>query len=187
MLKAIKEDDEEALKALIKVGKNLSEPNKEGWLPLHEAAYYGQLRCLKALHGGEAAALGAARGGSRTRGHGPLLPRAACSLPHSLGGGARHGSASAAELTSPGRQRENGLSPPAKTFPNPPNLSGLIPRKALREGWLLGEQLPACSRTFQGLNWCGKTAAMPVLTKTVPHNCETLGKSCLLSEPRFPP
>lgn len=50
VLKAIKEDDEEAVKAMIKAGRNLAEPNKEGWLPLHEAAYYGQLRCLKALH-----------------------------------------------------------------------------------------------------------------------------------------
>lgn len=49
VLKAIKEGDEEALKAMIKAGKNLAEPNKEGWLPLHEAAYYGQLSCLKAL------------------------------------------------------------------------------------------------------------------------------------------
>ncbi|ELK01158.1 Ankyrin repeat and SOCS box protein 2 [Pteropus alecto] len=49
VLKAIKEDDEEAVKAMIKAGRNLAEPNKEGWLPLHEAAYYGQLSCLKAL------------------------------------------------------------------------------------------------------------------------------------------
>ena len=55
MLKAIKEGDEEALKAMIKSGKNLAEPNKEGWLPLHEAAYYGQLSCLKTLQQGEAA------------------------------------------------------------------------------------------------------------------------------------
>lgn len=54
VLKAIKEGDEEALKAMIKAGKNLAEPNKEGWLPLHEAAYYGQLGCLKALQQGEA-------------------------------------------------------------------------------------------------------------------------------------
>ena len=54
MLKAIKEGDEAALKAMIKAGKNLAEPNKEGWLPLHEAAYYGQLSCLKVLHQGEA-------------------------------------------------------------------------------------------------------------------------------------
>lgn len=55
MLKAIKEGDEEALKAMIKSGKNLAEPNKEGWLPLHEAAYYGQLSCLKILQQGEPA------------------------------------------------------------------------------------------------------------------------------------
>nr|XP_010967025.1 ankyrin repeat and SOCS box protein 2 [Camelus bactrianus] len=50
VLKAIKEGDEEALRAMIKAGKNLAEPNNDGWLPLHEAAYYGQLGCLKALH-----------------------------------------------------------------------------------------------------------------------------------------
>uniref|UniRef100_A0ABK0LPG4 Ankyrin repeat and SOCS box-containing 2 n=1 Tax=Rattus norvegicus TaxID=10116 RepID=A0ABK0LPG4_RAT len=49
VLKAIKEGDEEALKAMIQDGKNLAEPNKEGWLPLHEAAYYGKLGCLKVL------------------------------------------------------------------------------------------------------------------------------------------
>nr|XP_012999844.1 ankyrin repeat and SOCS box protein 2 isoform X2 [Cavia porcellus] len=49
VLKAIKEGNEEALKAMIKDGKNLGQPNKEGWLPLHEAAYYGQLGCLKVL------------------------------------------------------------------------------------------------------------------------------------------
>uniref|UniRef100_A0A8C5P4X7 Ankyrin repeat and SOCS box protein 2 n=1 Tax=Jaculus jaculus TaxID=51337 RepID=A0A8C5P4X7_JACJA len=49
VLKAIKEGNEEALKGMIKDGKNLAEPNKEGWLPLHEAAYYGQLGCLKVL------------------------------------------------------------------------------------------------------------------------------------------
>lgn len=68
MLKAIKEDDEEALTAMIKAGKNLSEPNKEGWLPLHEAAYYGQLNCLKALHRGEVAGRAAATGGTGTHG-----------------------------------------------------------------------------------------------------------------------
>ncbi|MBZ3881002.1 Ankyrin repeat and SOCS box protein 2 [Sciurus carolinensis] len=49
VLKAIREGDEEGLQAMIKDGKNLAEPNKEGWLPLHEAAYYGQLGCLKVL------------------------------------------------------------------------------------------------------------------------------------------
>lgn len=53
VLKAIKEGDEEALKVMIQDGKNLAEPNKEGWLPLHEAAYYGQLGCLKVLQQGE--------------------------------------------------------------------------------------------------------------------------------------
>lgn len=53
VLKAIKEGDEEALKAMIQDGKNLAEPNKEGWLPLHEAAYYGKLGCLKVLQRGE--------------------------------------------------------------------------------------------------------------------------------------
>lgn len=73
MLKAIKEGDEEALKAMIKAGKNLAEPNKEGWLPLHEAAYYGQLSCLKTLHQGEA--LGSVRshrwGRTHRQGHSP--------------------------------------------------------------------------------------------------------------------
>ncbi|XP_007942705.1 ankyrin repeat and SOCS box protein 2 [Orycteropus afer afer] len=49
VVKAIKDGDAEALKAMIKEGKNLAEPNKEGWLPLHDAAYYGQLGCLKVL------------------------------------------------------------------------------------------------------------------------------------------
>lgn len=82
MLKAIKEGDEEALKAMIKAGKNLAEPNKEGWLPLHEAAYYGQLRCLKALQQGEGTALGAAGGGSRTPGQRVPPSGASCSLLH---------------------------------------------------------------------------------------------------------
>ncbi|XP_038602543.1 ankyrin repeat and SOCS box protein 2 [Tachyglossus aculeatus] len=47
---AIKKGDENALTSMIQSGKNLSEPNKDGWLPLHEAAYYGQLGCLKILH-----------------------------------------------------------------------------------------------------------------------------------------
>lgn len=118
MLKAIKEDDEEALKALIKAGKNLSEPNKEGWLPLHEAAYYGQLSCLKALHRGEVAALGAARGGSGTPGL--LPPRASCSLPHSLGEGARPGATSVAELKSPVGRGKMTCQPHCKNLPPPP-------------------------------------------------------------------
>ncbi|KAM3919497.1 ankyrin repeat and SOCS box protein 2 [Leptodactylus fuscus] len=45
----IKNGDDEALNNLIKSGKRLCEPNKDGWLPMHEAAYYGSLRCLKVL------------------------------------------------------------------------------------------------------------------------------------------
>ncbi|XP_075048751.1 ankyrin repeat and SOCS box protein 2 [Mixophyes fleayi] len=39
----------EALDNLIKSKKSLCDPNKDGWLPLHEAAYYGSLGCLKFL------------------------------------------------------------------------------------------------------------------------------------------
>nr|XP_056706744.1 ankyrin repeat and SOCS box protein 2 [Euleptes europaea] len=46
---AIKGGDENALLAMIKSGKNLAQPNKDGWLPLHEAAYYGQEGCMKLL------------------------------------------------------------------------------------------------------------------------------------------
>ncbi|XP_039392940.1 ankyrin repeat and SOCS box protein 2 isoform X2 [Mauremys reevesii] len=49
VVEAIKEGDESALLNMMKSGKNLSEPNKDGWLPLHEAAYYGQAGCLKVL------------------------------------------------------------------------------------------------------------------------------------------
>ncbi|XP_056401346.1 ankyrin repeat and SOCS box protein 2 isoform X3 [Hyla sarda] len=45
----IKKEDVEGLNNLMKSGKRLSEPNKDGWLPMHEAAYYGSLRCLKLL------------------------------------------------------------------------------------------------------------------------------------------
>lgn len=57
VLKAIKEGDEEALQAMIKAGRNLAEPNPDGWLPLHEAAYYGQVACLLALQRAYPAAL----------------------------------------------------------------------------------------------------------------------------------
>ncbi|XP_034623935.1 ankyrin repeat and SOCS box protein 2 isoform X2 [Trachemys scripta elegans] len=49
VVEAIKEGDESALLNMMKSGKNLSEPNKDGWIPLHEAAYYGQVGCLKVL------------------------------------------------------------------------------------------------------------------------------------------
>ncbi|KAK4823004.1 hypothetical protein QYF61_024712 [Mycteria americana] len=34
---------------MMKSGKDLSEANKDGWIPLHEAAYYGQVGCLSLL------------------------------------------------------------------------------------------------------------------------------------------
>uniref|UniRef100_A0A8C5MY08 Ankyrin repeat and SOCS box containing 2 n=1 Tax=Leptobrachium leishanense TaxID=445787 RepID=A0A8C5MY08_9ANUR len=47
--KAIMNKDEEAINKMIKAGQKLYEPNKDGWLPLHDAAYYGSLGCLKIL------------------------------------------------------------------------------------------------------------------------------------------
>ncbi|XP_066484709.1 ankyrin repeat and SOCS box protein 2 isoform X2 [Tiliqua scincoides] len=46
---AIKAGDVEKLRSMIQSGRNLAQPNKDGWLPLHEAAYYGQQECLKLL------------------------------------------------------------------------------------------------------------------------------------------
>lgn len=45
----IRKGDEEGLTAAMKSGKRLNEPSKDGWLPIHEAAYYGSLGCLKVL------------------------------------------------------------------------------------------------------------------------------------------
>ncbi|XP_077124415.1 ankyrin repeat and SOCS box protein 2 isoform X2 [Ranitomeya variabilis] len=45
----IKSGDEGALNNLIKSGKRLCEASKDGWLPMHEAAFYGSLPCLKLL------------------------------------------------------------------------------------------------------------------------------------------
>ncbi|XP_012824933.1 ankyrin repeat and SOCS box protein 2 isoform X3 [Xenopus tropicalis] len=47
--KAIISGDVDSLNEMMKSGKKLCEPNKEGWLPLHEAAYYGSLECVKLL------------------------------------------------------------------------------------------------------------------------------------------
>ncbi|KAG8449090.1 hypothetical protein GDO86_015952 [Hymenochirus boettgeri] len=41
--------DVQALNDMMKAGKKLCESNKDGWLPLHEAAYYGSLECVKLL------------------------------------------------------------------------------------------------------------------------------------------
>ncbi|XP_018414904.1 PREDICTED: ankyrin repeat and SOCS box protein 2 [Nanorana parkeri] len=45
----IRKGDEEGLSNAIKSGKKLNQPNKDGWIPLHETAYYGSLGCLKIL------------------------------------------------------------------------------------------------------------------------------------------
>lgn len=50
---AIKDGDENAVCNMMKSGKDLSEPNKDGWIPLHEAAYYGQVGCLSLLQKGQ--------------------------------------------------------------------------------------------------------------------------------------
>ncbi|XP_053115109.1 ankyrin repeat and SOCS box protein 2 isoform X2 [Hemicordylus capensis] len=50
LVSAIKAGDQNALNRMIQSGKNLAQPNKDGWLPLHEAAYYGREGCLKFLH-----------------------------------------------------------------------------------------------------------------------------------------
>ncbi|KAI4899342.1 hypothetical protein NFI96_014594, partial [Prochilodus magdalenae] len=49
-LSAIWNGDAKALKDLIlQKSKKLTEANKDGWIPLHESAYYGNLECLKVL------------------------------------------------------------------------------------------------------------------------------------------
>ncbi|CAI9598594.1 unnamed protein product [Staurois parvus] len=45
----IMKGDEEGLNNAMKSGKRLNVSNKDGWLPMHEAAYYGSLGCLKVL------------------------------------------------------------------------------------------------------------------------------------------
>uniref|UniRef100_A0A671QV58 Ankyrin repeat and SOCS box protein 2-like n=1 Tax=Sinocyclocheilus anshuiensis TaxID=1608454 RepID=A0A671QV58_9TELE len=48
--KAISEGDVGSVRLLVKQpGCNLLKPNKDGWMPLHEAAYYGQDQCIKIL------------------------------------------------------------------------------------------------------------------------------------------
>ncbi|XP_017311967.1 ankyrin repeat and SOCS box protein 2 isoform X2 [Ictalurus punctatus] len=49
-LAAIWKGDAKTLSVLIKTkSRNLLEANQEGWLPLHESAYYGHVDCLKIL------------------------------------------------------------------------------------------------------------------------------------------
>ncbi|XP_015206498.2 ankyrin repeat and SOCS box protein 2 isoform X4 [Lepisosteus oculatus] len=49
VITAIKNGSADTLKSMIKSGKNLAGPNKDGWMPLHDAAFYGQLECIKVL------------------------------------------------------------------------------------------------------------------------------------------
>ncbi|XP_066533673.1 ankyrin repeat and SOCS box protein 2-like [Hoplias malabaricus] len=49
-LSAIWKGDAKALKDIVLLkSRNLTEANKEGWIPLHESAYYGHVECLKIL------------------------------------------------------------------------------------------------------------------------------------------
>lgn len=53
VVKAIRDGDVGTLRGLIKKSDcNLLMPNQSGWIPLHEAAHYGQEQCIKALLGG---------------------------------------------------------------------------------------------------------------------------------------
>lgn len=53
-LAAIWKGDAKTLSVLIKTkSRNLLEANQEGWLPLHESAYYGHVDCLKILLSGK--------------------------------------------------------------------------------------------------------------------------------------
>ncbi|XP_013878120.1 ankyrin repeat and SOCS box protein 2 [Austrofundulus limnaeus] len=50
LLSIIKNGDAEALMDLVRQrSSSLTEPNDEGWIALHEAAYYGQLQCVRVL------------------------------------------------------------------------------------------------------------------------------------------
>ncbi|KAG2457722.1 ASB2 protein, partial [Polypterus senegalus] len=49
IVEAIMNGNDEFLRNKLKSGENLLEKNEDGWVPLHECAYYGQLKCLKLL------------------------------------------------------------------------------------------------------------------------------------------
>ncbi|XP_016384858.1 ankyrin repeat and SOCS box protein 2-like isoform X1 [Sinocyclocheilus rhinocerous] len=50
IVKAISEGDVGSVRLLVKQpGCSLLKPNKDGWIPLHEAAYYGQDQCIKII------------------------------------------------------------------------------------------------------------------------------------------
>jgi len=50
IVKAILDNDVETVRLLVKQPScNLLAPNKDGWIPLHEAAYYGKDQCIQIL------------------------------------------------------------------------------------------------------------------------------------------
>ncbi|XP_061099566.1 ankyrin repeat and SOCS box protein 2-like [Conger conger] len=49
VVEAIKQGAAETLIQMSWKGKSLAKPDKQGWTPLHEAAYYGQEKCLKVI------------------------------------------------------------------------------------------------------------------------------------------
>lgn len=49
MVSAIRRGDVEAVNDLGPSSLGLLKENKDGWVPLHHAAYHGQTECLKAL------------------------------------------------------------------------------------------------------------------------------------------
>lgn len=54
LVNVIKNGDLKALKEIVKCNPmSLLVPNEGGWMSLHEAAYYGQIECLKIILRGE--------------------------------------------------------------------------------------------------------------------------------------
>ncbi|CDQ67034.1 unnamed protein product [Oncorhynchus mykiss] len=54
IVKAILNGDVTTLRAMAKdTGNNILRPDKYGWIPLHEAAYYGQDQCVRVLLGAQ--------------------------------------------------------------------------------------------------------------------------------------
>ncbi|XP_030628039.1 ankyrin repeat and SOCS box protein 2-like [Chanos chanos] len=50
LLSAVWRGDANALREVLEnTNRSLTEPNKNGWIPLHDAAYYGHVECLKIL------------------------------------------------------------------------------------------------------------------------------------------
>ncbi|XP_041729424.1 ankyrin repeat and SOCS box protein 2 isoform X3 [Coregonus clupeaformis] len=54
IVKAILNGDVTTVRAMVKdTGNNILRPDKYGWIPLHEAAYYGQDQCVRVLLGAQ--------------------------------------------------------------------------------------------------------------------------------------